>query len=130
MPRNRILRQETYAEITNNTNDIRDKCNLYLVYLIEKGFRIEVKYFKDYFYSISLYNKQDRRITKIPFEWSDIKLDFIPFLNAINQEYKITGGDLSFYGDTNRSIPTQRVLDDMIINNLKIKSIDFLICIE
>lgn len=128
----KLHNSESYANITKNTNELRDKCKLYLSYLIENGYRIEVRYNRDYFYEVFFLGKQNLSLTttREPFEWGDIKLDFIQFISAINNEYRIAGGDISFYGDTNRHILVQRVLDDMIINNLKIETIQFLICIK
>lgn len=123
---------ESYAEITKNTNELRDKCKLYLAYLMEQGYRLEVRYNRDHFYEVFFIGKQNLSLTttREPFEWGDIKLDFIQFISAINNEYSIAGGDISFYGNPHRNILVQRVLDDMIINNLKIETIQFLICIE
>ncbi len=128
--RRKILTPENYADITQNTNEIRDKCRLYLAYLMEEGFRIEVRYLRDYFYEIGFYGKQDlsnSRKGTIPFEWGEIKLDFIPFISAINSEYNIAGNDVSF---DSRDILVTRVLDDMIINHLKTEYIKLLINIE
>lgn len=69
--------------------ELKDFCEMYLAYLIDKGFGIRVKhgssktrvciefYKDDYFYPA-------------PFDWDDIKENYIPFYQMLSKSYNIS----------------------------------------
>jgi len=79
--------------------ELKEFCDNYLIYLKEMGFDIKVSWsnFSDYPDSqciyISLPNEHDNSSY---FKYADIKDYFIPFINLLNDEFKISA-DIEFY---------------------------------
>ena len=101
-------------EITDIYNDINDILDNYTTYLVDNGFKFKV----DFPYSkgsdmvrIILYSKDEQ-----PYNWVDIKDDFMPLCEILSKSYKIYAIDiLSDYYHTYD-------LDDILNDKLKLVS--------
>lgn len=102
------------------SKDLREEFNLYLSYLLEEGYTFSINQFKGEFYTFRFHNKGNI------FEWGDIKNEFIPFISTITNRYTIASDIIDIIGEKSLSTSTEKVLTNMIINNIKIHSITFL----
>jgi hypothetical protein len=66
-----------------NKKELKEFCEEYLAYLIDEGFEIEIVS-EDGLEFVRIYDYQDR-----PFQWSDVKEHFIPFLRMLELNYNL-----------------------------------------
>lgn len=107
----------------NISKDLREEFNLYLSYLLEEGYTFSINQFKGEFYSFRFHNNNGNK-----FEWGDIKNEFIPFISTITNRYTIAS-NIDITGEKSLSTSIEKVLTNMIINNIKIRSITFLFAV-
>lgn len=66
-----------------NKKELKEFCEEYLAYLMDEGFEIEIVS-EDGLEFIRIYDYQDR-----PFQWSEVKEHFIPFLRMLELNYNL-----------------------------------------
>lgn len=66
-----------------NKQELKEFCEEYLAYLMDEGFEIEIVS-EDGLEFIHIYDYQDR-----PFQWSEVKDHFIPFLRMLELNYNL-----------------------------------------
>ena len=64
-----------------NKKELKEFCEMYLAYLIDEGFEIEIVS-EDGLEFVRIYDYQDRA-----FQWSEVKDHFIPFLRMLELSF-------------------------------------------
>jgi len=81
--------------------DLEDFCETYLAYLLDDGYRIEVKsttsktQFMIKLSKITEINREEYESNE--FTWLDVKDSYIPFLHMLNRDYDIIDDVIEFY---------------------------------
>jgi hypothetical protein len=111
--------------------EIKDFCKVNLAYLIDDGINIEVESDEDDddFIIITLENNYDDFI-----KWEEIKNDFLPFLELINDKYKLTTDNKNSSKlvrfTTSASWPTHDykyfTIDKIMRDDFNIKNIEYI----
>jgi hypothetical protein len=101
-----------------NKKELKEFCEMYLAYLIDEGFEIEIVS-EDGLEFVRIYDYQDR-----PFQWSEVKDHFIPFLRMLelnyNLEDKRNGNLVCFdYLHNHRMYNLNQILNDNLRNRDK-----------
>ena len=79
-----ITEQENKKIIT----DLRDFLNVYLIDLVDLGFKIDVVYIPQY-YHIKLVIWKRKGTLADYFKWNDVKDNFLPFYEMLQYHYKL-----------------------------------------
>jgi hypothetical protein len=65
-------------------DDLQEFCNIYLIDLVDLGFKIDVSYIPQYYHiQLLIFSK------KGSFKWIDIKDNFLPFYEMLQYHYKL-----------------------------------------
>jgi hypothetical protein len=99
---------------------VKEFCDTNLAYLIDEGFVFDIA-------KGNLTNDYIVRLRKRGsyFKWTDIKNDFIPFMNIIQNEYKLQNNHLQITRSNNEELLVKISKLDNLINYWDIKSIIF-----
>ncbi len=114
--------------------NIREFCEERLVAITDKGYYVHVYEYGDGVTEISI-GRGSYGDNSDNFKWSDVKDDFIPFIEILDGEYIITNGEgvlpefIKFAGDIKHNYSTrynvQDILDDNVAENLVFTTIVF-----
>lgn len=85
---------KSFRESVINSDDLQDFCDTYLAYLLDDGFKVVIdnKMYKD-FITIRLTQSSDTSNplqSDEPFIWDSIKDHYVPFLQILSRNYKIS----------------------------------------
>jgi hypothetical protein len=104
--------------ITKET--LKDMCDSYLSYMKDNGFDINIAYskYKDnvsFYIDITKFNRQKSFFLRQSYNWSDVSVDLIPFLNILNTKYDLKDILLSKYnGGSFSNFSINDVLNDVV----------------
>ena len=101
-----------------NKKELKEFCEMYLAYLIDEGFEIEIVS-EDGLEFVRIYDYQDR-----PFQWSEVKDHFIPFLRMLELNYNLEdkrNGNLVCFDSphSHRMYNLNQILNDNLRNRDK-----------
>lgn len=85
-----------------NKSEVEELCKESLAYLLDKGYSFRVFKYNDVNYGHIIFNAKQRN--NIAFKWSDIKDDFIPFLEMLIIKYGSHNGDGTNPDDVNITV--------------------------
>ena len=110
-----------FNESVDLESQLRDFSESYLAYLLDDGYRIQVKptnlktQFMIKLYKIDEINEEEYESDE--FTWLDVKDSYIPFLHMLNREYDIIDDVIEFYdgGDDLVEVDVEKVLSGDVL---------------
>lgn len=122
----------------NDKLELEKFCKDNLAYLIDDGFKVEVRKFLEHL-KYKKYNTGSIIITKKPdtypltnFKWMDIKNDFIPFLEMLIMNYGLKQGKknltIRLYSgfmrtEKSKIVDIEKVLNDKLVSRIDINKV-------
>ena len=81
-----MITEQGYKKIVD---DLQDFCNIYLIDLIDLGFKIDVDYIPQYYHIKLVIWKRKGNLLADHFKWNDVKDNFLPFYEMLQYHYKL-----------------------------------------
>jgi hypothetical protein len=75
----------------DKVGELKEFCNSSLVYLIDEGYSLDFNWSKFGGYVDVIFSKKTNtgRYPTSPFNWIDVKYDYIPFIESLSRKYKV-----------------------------------------
>ena len=81
-----MITEQGYKKIVD---DLQEFCNIYLIDLVDLGFKIDVNYIPQYYHIELIIWKRKGSLLTDYFKWNDVKDNFLPFYEMLQYNYKL-----------------------------------------